>query len=183
MTPLERLRLATALVHAVPGAVLELRTDQHERIVVGNHPSADIDPCKMRRIVAAMACPNRPDLAGRVSEVSFGGELVDMGGGVFATRTGGREHRWLASLLGFPTLAELLDDAGPDTLPSDVMHATLKPDPELGVTVVGVTVEDDRFADRIDDVAADVAAACFVAELCGVTSEDALGHHRSEGVS
>ncbi|MEL6894002.1 MAG: hypothetical protein AAFP84_20600, partial [Actinomycetota bacterium] len=75
MTPLERLRLATALVHAIPGAALELRTDQNERIVVGTNPSADIDPCKMRRVVASMACTNRPDLADRVAAMTLGGAL------------------------------------------------------------------------------------------------------------
>ncbi len=182
MTPLERLRLATALVHTIPGAVLRLRTDGDERVVVGHGADADIDPCKMRRIVAAMACPNRPDLANRITEVTFGGELVDLGGGVFATSAGGVEQRWLASLLGFPTLTELLDDVGPEALPSDAMQACLKPDPELGVTVVRMAANDDRFTHQLDEVAAQVAAACFVAELCGAV-DGALGSDHSEGVS
>ncbi len=183
MTPLERLRLATALVHAIPDAEMRLRTDQNECVVVSRAPGADIDPCKMRRVVAAMACPHRPELADRVTEVTFGGSVSDLGGGVFASRSSDGEHRWVASLLGFPTVSELLSGVGPDGLPDEAMRACLKPDPELGVTVVGITANDARFDDVLDEVAGQAAAACFVAELWGAASTVAHESGRIGGAS
>ncbi|MEP1124481.1 MAG: hypothetical protein ABJH68_11385 [Ilumatobacter sp.] len=183
MTPLERLRLATALVHTIPDADLRLRTDDGELIVVTHEAGADIDPCKMRRLVAAMACPDRPDLANHITEVSLGGGLTDLGGGVFGSSSPDGVHRWLASLLGFATLSELLDGVDLDALPDHAMHACLKPDPALGVTVVGITSNDARFDHALDETAAQVAAACFVAELCGSATSARHAGDRIGGVS
>ena len=99
MTPLEYLRLATALAHSVPGAELRLSTDRGDQVVVSHHPAADIDPCTLRQIVAASACPSQPDYSRRVVEVSIGGALISLGGGVHSTEREGRAQRWIASLL------------------------------------------------------------------------------------
>lgn len=183
MTPLERLRLATALAHTVPGTELRLVTDSGEQIVVSRHPAADIDACKMRQVVAASACPRHPDLSRRIGSVMVGGALVDLGGGVFGSRSGGLEHRWVASLLPYPKLSELLDDVGHHQVPADAMRASLKPDPELGVTVISVTSNHVRFDHALDEVAAEVAAACFVAELCSHMATLAHSDDRIEGAS
>lgn len=183
MTPLERLRLATALVHAVPGAELRIRTTNSEQICVSHAPAGDIDPCKLRQIVAASACPNRPDLSQRIAEMTVGGSLIDVGGGIAATRCGGREQRWITSLLPYQKLTELLDDVGHGDVPANAIQASLKPDPELGVTVVGITANDARFDHALDNVAAQVAAACFVAELCSDVAISARSNNRIEGAS
>lgn len=183
MTPLERLRLATALAHTVPGAELRLVTHSGEQIVVSRHPAADIDPCKMRQVVAASACPRHPDLSRRITAVTIGGSLVDLGGGIFVSRSGGLEHRWVASLLPHQSLSELLDDVGHDQVPADAMRATLKPDPELGVTVISVTSNHARFDHALDEVATHVAAVCFVAELCSHAATLAHSNERIGGVS
>lgn len=172
VTPLERLRLAAALGHAVPASELRLHTPAGETIFVSAHPSADIEPCAMRRVVQAFACPNNTDHSGRVAAVEFGGSLTDLGGGVFRVGRNGMEQRWVASLLTPDRIAELLDDVGLDELPDDAMHACLKPDLELGVTLLVITANDERYRHLLDDIATQAAAAIFVEELrCTATHE------------
>ncbi len=174
MTPLERLRLAAALGHAVPASELRLHTPAGETIIVSAHPSADIDPCAMRRVVCAFACPNNTDHSGRVAAVEFGGSLTDLGGGVFRVAHNGMEQRWVATLLTPDRLAELLDDVGLDELPDEAMHGCLKPDPELGVTLLVITANNERYLDVLDDIATKAAAAIFVEELRCTATHDAL---------
>lgn len=171
MTPLERLRVAAALSHAVPGAELRLVTDRGERIVVGHHPTADIDPCALRRVVAASACPSNPDFSRRIAEVSVCGALLDMGGGVLASVIDGVEQRWVASLLRPTRVAELLGDVGLEDVPDDAMHACVKPNGDLGISIVAVTANDGRFLHALDAVAARAAAVCFVDELWCAASQ------------
>ncbi|MFK7918190.1 MAG: hypothetical protein AB8G14_08950 [Ilumatobacter sp.] len=165
MTPLERLRLAAALGHTVPGTELFLHTDTGERVVVSTHPAGDISPCAFRRVIAASACPNQPDVAQRVAGVTIGGALFDLGGGVFSARCVGVEQRWVASLLDANRVSKLLDAVGLDSVPDDALHARLKPDSGLGVTVLAIGVSDARFHHALDEIAAQVAATCFVEEL------------------
>ncbi|WP_040491965.1 hypothetical protein [Ilumatobacter nonamiensis] len=165
MTPLERLRLAAALCHAVPGAQLRLHTDRDETVVVGHHVGADIDPCAMRRVVAASACPHQPDLSAHLSGMEVGGALIDLGGGVAGSQHAGREQRWIASLLPADRIISILDDSGSGLIPDDAMKATVKPDPGLGVTVLMITSIDPRFDHALDAVVEQVAASCFVEEL------------------
>lgn len=173
MTPLERLRLAAALGHAVPASELRLHTPAGETIIVSAHPAADIDPCAMRRVVCAFACPNNTDYSQRVAAVEIGGSLVDLGGGVFRVGRNGTEQRWVASLLTPDRIAELLDDVGLDKLPDEAMHGCLKPDPELGVTLLVITANDERYLDLLDHIASRAAAAIFVEELRCTASHDA----------
>lgn len=162
MTSLERLRLATALGHAVDGAELTLTTDCEERIIVSHHPAADIDPCKMRSVVAASVCPQHPDLSHRITDILIGGALVDLGGGVYSRVLHGAEQRWVASLLHVDRVAEVLHKIVPD----NALDASLKPDGELGVTLLAITATDERSQRVLDAVAAHAAAMCFVEELC-----------------
>ena len=165
MTPLERLRIASALCHAVPGAELRVQTDSDEMIVVSHHRAADIDPCALRRVVAASACPGQPDLSERVIDVTVGGSLVDIGGGVFAVSAGGFEQRWVASLLKPQRVADLLREVGLGAVPADAMCVRLKPDSDLGVTMIAVTTVEAQYHHALDEVAAQAAATCFVEEL------------------
>lgn len=171
MTTLERLRLATALGHHVPGTQLRLRTDRNEEIIVGHHHGADIDPCKMRSVVVASCCPHQPDLSRRITDVTVGGTLVSVGGGVYATRIDGREQRWITSLLGPECIAALLEDVVLDSLPDEVMHTRATPDSGLGVTVIVLTSTSRQFDHMLDDIAARTAAKCFVEELCRSITE------------
>jgi len=165
VTPLERLRLAAALGHAVAASELRLVTPAGETIVVSAHPGADIDPCAMRRVVRAFACPDNTDHSQRVAAVEFGGSLDHLGGGVYRVAHHGIEQRWVASLLAPARIAELLDDVGLDAVPDEALHGCLKPDPELGVTLLVITANDERYLDLLDPIATQAAAAIFVEEL------------------
>ena len=165
MQPLDRLRLATALGHAVPGAQLTLHTDRSEHIVVASHPAADVNPCALRRVVIAFGYERCPDHSGKVDDVTIGGALDDLGGGVFRVVRRGIEQRWIATLLAPDVVAELLDVVGLDDVPADAMHGCLKPDSELGVTMLVVTSNDPRYDDVLDEIAQQAAASIFAEEL------------------
>lgn len=165
MTSLERLRLATALSHTVPDTELRMRTDRSEWIVVGRGSDADIDPCAMRRVVAASACSKRPDISAHIVELSLGGSITDIGGGVFASGRNGIEQRWIATLLAPDRVTRLLDDVDHPDAPDHAVHARLTRDPQLGVTVVAMTTGDLRFHESLDEIALLAAGGCFVSEL------------------
>jgi hypothetical protein len=163
MQPLDRLRLATALGHAVPGAQLTLHTDRGEQIVVASHPAADVDPCALRRVVIAFGHERCLDHSGKVDQVTIGGALDDLGGGVYRVLRHGIEQRWIATLLEPDVVAELL--VGLDDAAAEAMHGCLKPDCELGVTMLVVTSDDPRAGEVLDEIAQQAAALIFAEEL------------------
>ena len=55
-------------------------------------------------------------------------------------------------------------------LPEEVVSATVRPDFELGVTVVGVGIDAPCMATALDTLAADIGGALAVAELCASIS-------------
>ncbi|MGB3734139.1 MAG: hypothetical protein WA964_04230 [Ilumatobacter sp.] len=165
MTPLERLRLAGALAYNVRGSELRLHTGNGDQIVVSHHPAADLDPCVLRRVIIASACPDGTDYSGRIADIDVAGALTDMGGGVFRTSRDGHEQRWIASLLRPDQLTELLHHVGNGCVGGDGFRACLKPDARIGVTTIVITSTDVSFDHAIDLVAAEVAASCFVQEL------------------
>jgi hypothetical protein len=174
MTPLERLRLAVAVGHAVHGAELRLHTDSGDMFIVSTHPAASIDPCAMRGLVAASASPAKPDVSEHIVSVELTGAVVDAGGGVYRVVRQGHEQRWIPSLLHTSRLAELLDPLRLDGVTDDDLHATLKSDAQLGVTLVVLTTA-ERYVDRLDEAAEQAAAAIAVEELrCAVAHEIAL---------
>ncbi|MEM1335115.1 MAG: hypothetical protein AAGG08_16820, partial [Actinomycetota bacterium] len=106
------------------------------------------------------------DPTARIVDVEVGGALVDLGGGVARSRTlCGLEQRWIASTLPWAEMYDLLDDAGPEGLPDDAMNATVKPDEELGTTVLVISANDRRYQATLDCVAADVAGRVMAAEM------------------
>lgn len=165
MTPSEHLRLAAAIAHIVPGAELRLSPRHGRQVLVGRRPNADIDPCPFRQMVAAAAFPDGPDLADHLGLIEIGGAIVDVGGGVWASSVDRRQQRWIASFLPPHRLAELLDAIGLDTVAPDAMHACLKPDPLLAVTVAAITADDLRALEFLDDVASSIAATCLIEGL------------------
>lgn len=183
MNSLERLRLAAALGHTVPGAVLRLQTTQHEEIVVSAHPAGDISPCAMRRVIVALSCPTIPDHSEKIARIDVGGSLEELGGGVYGVVRDGVEQRWIASLLKPDLVADLLDVVGVDSLPDDVMHGCLKPDTDLGVTLLVVSSNDRRYDHALDEVAAKAAATIFAEELLRSATGSGCSAQRSRGVS
>ena len=183
MTSLERLRLAVALAHTVRGAELHLSTDRGEQIVVSHHPAADIDPCALRRVAAASACPTQPDYSKRVVDISFGGTLIDLGGGVFSSLRDDVARRWVVTLLDPQRAADVMEDIGLEAVPESAMRASLKPDSGLGVTVLAISVNDARYHYALDEIAAQVAAAFFVEELRRSAIAITHSNNRKEGAA
>ena len=180
MTNLENLRLSTALAHVVPGATLHLSCHSGQMVNVGAHPTADLDACALRKVVIASACPDVPDYSQLVSEIKVCGSLQHIGGGVHRRVVGEVEQRWIATLLSPATVADLLDDCGPNGIPHDAMHACLKPDNDLAVTCIAITANDPKFDRLLDEVAAQAMSAFLVEELLRSTDQDAPGGRAAE---
>jgi hypothetical protein len=85
------------------------------------------------------------------------------------------EQRWIATLLSPATVADLLDDCGPNGIPHDAMHACLKPDSDLAVTCIAITSNDPKYDRQLDEVAAQAMSAFLVEELLRSTDQDAPG--------
>ncbi len=165
MTPIERLRVAAALGHAIDGARLVATGATGERVVIGHQPDADLDPCAFRQVVIASACPHRPDPSGHIVHVKLTGAADDLGGGVVRTRTGsGPERRWIASLLRPETVVETIDGSvGIDG--DDAVTVSVAPDAALGVSLVVVSGTGHGTDAALDEIAVRVAAACYREEL------------------
>lgn len=170
MTRLERLRLAVALVHTAPGGELRLRTAGGAELLVSERPTADIDPCGMRRVVAACSCPHGPDHSRLITDIEIGGSLQHLGGGVRRLARGGEEQRWIATFLPPERVVELLDDVEPAGTPADAVRADVRTDRDLGVSVLVVRTDELRHLAHLDEIAARAAAAVFTDELVRSTT-------------
>ncbi len=165
MTALEQLRLAVALGHGTPGAELRLRAAGGETVIVSSHPAADLDHCALRRVVLDAARPDQPDHGDRITGIEFGGALDDLGGGVFRVAHDGLEQRRIATLLRPERVAGVVEAIALDERCEESMHACLKPDTDLAVTLVVITADEPGFVTELDEVAARISAAIFVEEL------------------
>ncbi len=184
MTPLEKLRLAVATAHTIPGAQLRLGTRRGEIIEVGAHDAATIGACAMRRAVLACGCADHPDFADRITQITVGGSLQSTAAGCYSTSSEGRTRRIIPTFLSSTHLSALLDDAehaGPmvEGIPSDVIHAMIKPDHQLGVSVVVLSSVDPVYEDHLDDVAIEIAGLCYVEELRSASFGGAVGERRT----
>ena len=184
MTQLTNLRLAAGLAHTVPDAELQLHCEHGAHVTIGRIESADMTPCQFRAVMIAMLAdragrhhgPSSP--AARVTAVTLGGSLEEVGGGVVRSRTlCGMEQRWIATTVPWTVVLDLLDDIGPAELPSEAMNANVKPDSELGVTVLVITTNDHRHASMLDRVASDVASRLMTEELMRDCVASATNEH------
>ncbi len=154
---------ATALVHSTPGAAMEVIVEGDRRLAIGRHPSAGVDPCNWRRSVIAARSSAGRVMRGPVRLVGFGGSLRrSAAGGWFGAVTPNR--RLLATtLVDEHQLSTLLSGADLGSVKAEHVAATLRPDTELGVTTIEVSVEGSW--ELIDDVATRLQASLLVAEL------------------
>ncbi|MDY7102442.1 MAG: hypothetical protein S0880_14765 [Actinomycetota bacterium] len=160
------LRIAAALVHAVPGACLLVVRHDGQVVRVSAGTGADLDPCAFRSAVASAEAATA-DPAAEIAGLDFVGEVVDQGGGVYRSRAVAGE-RWFATLLcPERTRAELTDD--PPGAPADVVGAWLVGDRALAVTVVRISATAQVADPVLDEVARWAAARCLVSELESLT--------------
>lgn len=162
---LENLRLATALVHAVPRAELRLTCNGDRQVIVSAHPAADIGICAFRRVVMASACPARPDCSDWIQDLAIAGTLTAVGGGAHVGNDGTHERHWFATLLRPQRVCALLEGLDVAGVSDGAMTATLKPDPGLGVTVVSTTLDGSWPHQVGAEVATAALQACLVEEL------------------
>ncbi|MEM7141202.1 MAG: hypothetical protein AAF548_09235 [Actinomycetota bacterium] len=158
----DAVRHAAALVHSVDGAEMRLRDGHGRQLSVGRHPSADVDPCRWHRFVSADH-PHPRTIAATVVE-GIAGRLEDHGGGIFADRHD-PSMRWFVSALCPGSTVAALREVDLGEIPDDAVTASVRPDPALGVTVVGVRVDAPCFQDRLGDLALAAMSECLVAEL------------------
>lgn len=169
MTLLDQLRLAVGLAHTVPGTELRLHCRGGQVVTIGSHPRADLDVCAMRQVVLAGSTPGQHGPLELVESIDIGGSLEPYGGALYRRRVGAAEERWFATLLGPARTAELLRSCELTDVPDDAVHATVKPDGCLGVTVVQVVTPHHLWAHRLDAAAAAAQSACLVDELLAST--------------
>lgn len=162
MTPLDRLRLAAALTHSIAGAQLRVDADTGESLIVGAHPAADLDPCKLRRIVSSAAASRLSDQLGRLTAIEFAGSLTERAGGVFEIADTDRVRRAVATFVTADGVLELI--ARLDDVADSAVEATLRPDGGVGVTVIEFAAPPEAEAE-LDAIAERVASMCFVAEV------------------
>lgn len=169
-----QLRLGLALAHAWPGGAIQLRTDGGQ-VLRASHRRGDADggltPCELRAALLSRACPVWPSVASRLVDVAVtGDDVVDLGGGLYARRgRHGSEQRWFATFLAPTTVRAVLDEC-PLEMP-DLVDASLRPDPELGVVVVVLSAQLAGLGTTLDEAGRWAAAACFIRELMHATRQ------------
>jgi hypothetical protein len=169
--------LATGLVHSIPGVAIELRRERGDRLVVAHHRlDADMTPCELRAALIAEQQRGAPRVTETVTSVEVVAGLCDIGVGVYQ-RTGDHgEERWFATLLPFEHAASLVEHCDIDQAEVAV-RVVLRPDPELGVTVVGLTCSHPAHGWLLDEVTFWVCAACTIHELVHELETNAEREH------
>ena len=158
----DSVRRASALIHGVDGAVLRLKDGHGREVSIGRHPSADVDPCRWRRFVAADH--HHPPAVAETVVSQINGRLEDRGA-VFADRRDVRA-RWFVSSLCPGSVAWALRGVDLEgKFDEDNITATLRPDLELGLTIVGIKIDGPFSPGCIDHFGQGALAACLVGEL------------------
>jgi hypothetical protein len=161
----ERLRIAVAIAHCMPGVGLELQCANGDRLVVAyQRLDAHLDPCQLRRGLLAPSVAGVPRLADAVVSVDLRWGIDDLGAGVLRRVGDGTEERWFATTLDAGEATTVFEGCD-EGLADGAVSARLLPDSELGVTVACLTPNHPSAASRLDEVAAWAVGACLVAEL------------------
>lgn len=155
------LRLASALVHAVPGSFLTVRDGAGGSFTISRHPSANCCPAAWRCAVGRSAQPGQPAPPPSLAIEMIGGRLA-AGTGAFLDVTD-PGARWFATTLPACVVATVIEHD-----PGDVeAEIRLRPDPVLGVTVVCVECDDPAIDEVVVDLRARLAVAELATSLCG----------------
>jgi len=162
---LEQLRIAAALAHSVAGAQLRLHRRNGPPVIVARSEVADIDPCRLRQIVAAYRCPMQQAAVSRVVAVEVLGSLTSRGGDLYASTKRGILARWFVTFLGEEHVGGVLDEAARSVGAGPTTSAFLKVDPALGVTVVSLLADDLAEREALDAIASHAYRSCVIDEL------------------
>ena len=160
---IEQLRLAAALAHTFPEAVLELTCSDGTVLSVASGPGADLDPCSLRSLVGGTIKSPENRWTDQVVSIAFGGPLTSVGGGVYRRRgEQGRECVFATTLCPYAVQRALADCGVP--IPSERIDVTVRCDAVLGVSVGVVRVPESDLA-YLEDIAVRAQGACLVEEL------------------
>jgi hypothetical protein len=167
------------MCHSVGGASLRLMSRTGRSIVASRSAEAsDVDPCELRKMLAARATAAAPACwLGAVERVELGGALEDHGGGLhsFDWRT---TRVWVFATLLSPasaraTIAQSLagasgHPAGGGAEPAaDELGVQVVPDDLLGVSLVFAPEQPDLDPSVTQEAMRTVSAACIVHEMVG----------------
>jgi hypothetical protein len=129
-------------------------------------------------VVLAGELPGRPDVARWVESVEVGGALVDAGGVHLLDGEDG-PSAWFATSAPPYRVVDALEGAPTHDLPGGPdAQVSLRPDPELAVSVVQVT-QDDGGDDQLRELAVRALGACLVAELEPLTRHSSPDRRRT----
>ncbi len=161
----ERVVLAAALVHATHGSSMVVAGEDGRRLTIGRHPSADLDPCRWRaQVASAQRHPARCGL-GAVRLVGVGGSLRRSGAGVWFA-AGDPLARLIAAVdVDDRRLVEVLQATDLGSVPDESVTAVLRPDAQLGVSIIEVSIDAHGPRDAVDDVALRIHGALLVDRL------------------
>lgn len=162
---LERLRLATALCHSVPETELVLHRRHGGPLRVSRAPGADINPCQLRQIVGAHACPAGVASVSRVTSIELNGSLTNYGGDLYATSLGSGHQRWFVSFLHADHIRHILETVECPNEASEAISVNLNVDTVLGVTVVLLSIETSEFRDDLGRTATRAYRQAVIDEL------------------
>lgn len=157
----DHLRSSVAIAHRLDGVRLDLTLRDGQTVMVGAHPSADLHPCQVRRVLLAEAHHGTAACHRGVTSLDVGGSLAPIGPGLYRGAEGHR--RCFATFLA-PTTVESLLRTDSSTLPAPTeIDAAIKPDLRLGVTVVQLT-DPAVESTALDDLVIRLGVICIAEE-------------------
>ena len=127
----------------------------------------------------AAACPLHGEtIASRVEHITIEGSLECVHGDLFRVHADGVEQRFFATLLHPGVVHEILEELDCDPQVGAMVSASLRPDPAIGATVVGITVDCPSLTPQLDEIAHAAYAACLVQEaLTGVHERESASQY------
>ncbi len=162
---LEQLRLTLGLAHAVPGAELLVRSAHGPDQRAGQSPDSDLHLCRLRHVVAAALGADRTDITRWIDGFEIQGSLRPDRAGTYTSVTNANGEWWFATLLRKDPVLHALQHLDDRTRIHDDIELTIKSDPCLGVTVVGIAAPHDDARVDAESIALRAYTACAVEEV------------------
>lgn len=174
----ERLRLATALAHAVPGTALELSVEHGPHVVVSSDDALapDVSPCELRRLVGDLTSSGHAAFGSwwlhDVTAIRVGGNGVHCVDGIVTVRRPDRLTTAFATQLDDAGVLAAAREVGAELVAEDPCavvvlrraHLRVHHDPGIGASAVTAEWSTDE-AEEAQLVTAAVALRCWVDEL------------------
>jgi hypothetical protein len=172
------LRLATCLLHTIPGAIGRLEIDGGDAHLVAHHRSdAPLTPCQLRSAMLEPIVDGIPRLADIVGAIELIGGAVDVGGGLFQrSHPAHADERWFATTL-HPDHVISIARLCPSSIDHVDVSVRVSADVELGACAVCVSA-DPSVGIRLDALASWLHTRCLVDELiAGLDAPDRPTNH------